>query len=378
MKRSAKREQTPNPKRNTLSSSSSSKELITHVLTRKIGDTSNDDDINNWKEIKLILVPSESTPSVETYICNMDTFQYDEEKEIRLCFSFENFSDKKYLAKAMLDGKQIILEKALRQGRTSVCHTRIGNYTQNISIRRNGLANDESEVAKEEDLNGIGSIEFKLFSVLHERRGQMSSFQPTVLTSNELKIKESMTKKHAYAVNFGQQIYNPVQNNNWVTCGIGELFKTINIRYYSYLGFLLELSKHGIVYEPPEEEKEEETREQPKVREVIEIEDDDEEEPTITNNLPVNIPNPKPYSPPNLLKNVKIGQSEVSKMDTEQLLKWIKLVDEHLYKDISTSFTTEGIDGSTFLSLTQDEMKLIQMSIKNIIKVKQILQLLNK
>ena len=139
MKRSAEKAESSDPKRNnSFAPSSSPIEFSIHVLTRRIGDTSDVESLTNWNEMKLILVPSESTPSVETYICNMNTVQYPEQ-EVRLAFFFENKSSTHFGFNAKFDGRKMKLRrKVVLSGESLMVHE-IGesNYSQNITVRRN-------------------------------------------------------------------------------------------------------------------------------------------------------------------------------------------------------------------------------------------------
>lgn len=73
-----------------------------------------------------------------------------------------------------------------------------------------------------------------------------------------------------------------------------------------------------------------------------------------------------------------VSQRVVEQKSVDELLRFIKLIDENLYHNVEPTFKKENIYGVAFVSLTQSDLKDMKVSIGDMIKVKQILQQLTE
>ncbi|KAL9646510.1 hypothetical protein ABK040_006504 [Willaertia magna] len=134
-------------------------------------------------------------------------------------------------------------------------------------------------------------------------------------------------------------------------------------------GYLLELIKAGIDVGVTSTQQQQST--EGNISQPIEISDSNSTEDSAIINEPPKLPEYKSLS---LMDKVKETAEQVEKKSVEEVIKFIKLIDEDLLYAIQKPFRENHIGGVAFLSLTSPDMRGLGLVIGHQIMIKQILQ----
>ncbi|EFC41037.1 predicted protein [Naegleria gruberi] len=373
-----------------------------YLLTRKVDDTSDDSDEKNWKRADYRVlknipnhddeddeVEPESEPEVveRSIACCISEFNSglsDDtggEEQVRIGFLLENKSSIDVAYVIGFNGLEAA-SKILKSERTTL----IGDYrnntkgfSQDFIVSKSKMAQDESEVVDRALLDKLGVIEVKIHRAQKSHQGKSHGDNSKIKSteSPQIKIKESMIKTSAaMSLNFGAVKQIPSQKAGGLTTYFDykELLINLEIKYRNYIGYLVELAKANV----PIEQKKTTTESEKNEEEIIEIESDEDDEIQETTAPPPIQTTPAlvltPFKSQSLMSKVKENVSQLEAMSTEDLIKFIKLIDEKLYESVKDPFRNENIDGSVFLALSGQELKELGIKIGEQIKIKQIIQ----
>ncbi|KAL9646502.1 hypothetical protein ABK040_006561 [Willaertia magna] len=254
---------------------------------------------------------------------------------------------------------------------------------------------------EEEPNNKMGIIKASIYRVTYtERKGlkrkpKQTGFKPKKMIEkynvNETQRRKA-TKQGAIAIGFSNpekfadsssdSDENKTYSQTYYT--LHEKLIEYEFRYRNYMGYLLELVKAGITIEESRQQQQEIENSIPaelinagvnptEDTEVIELIDSDSD--ATSEEPPPQCPPKLPeYKSVSLMEKVKETLLQVEKKSVEEVLEFIKSVDEDLYKSVEKPFKDQGIDGFSFLSLTPLDMRGLGLIVGHQIKIKQILQ----
>ncbi|KAG2382592.1 hypothetical protein C9374_005172 [Naegleria lovaniensis] len=363
------------------STSSRKEEIEVFLLTRSLDDRRDDSVVENWDRIDFRIIPTESTPTHTSMVCHVEAFNDETVESVRLGILVENNSNMDIIVAFEVDSVEVAgMAIVVLKGKSRIAaNVRHDGYLQPIIIRKNKLAEDYSEVIPKEELGKIGCIKATIYRANKDKT--VADTQPkqgsgTPLENKAIKIKESMSKDGALSMGFGER--KPIIVQPGSTCtkyNRCEKIKTWNVKYRNKIGFLWTLVQNGITMEEAKAQQEENEARGIGAKEQGVIEISDEEESDANETATPIIPKVAPIKSQTIMEKVKgVSKLTVEQKNVDELLSFIKSIDENLFNNVRATFKKEHIDGVAFLSLTHNDLKDMKVSIGDMIKVKQILQ----
>ena len=339
------------------------------LFTRRMDNDENEKNAKDWKQWNECkdaeLNPFESNSRLVRKVSHIMDFDLSEQSsssmnaasKIRLGIRVDNKTNMDLEMQVFIDEKKMKSRCCERNAETFIISERSNPQTVHpFILKKHEQAEDETEIDKE-ILKKLGSVKFKFFKTKVTRKNSISINRVFEIDNENIKIKSSMLKEAPMSLGLGEGIKSEVKRGRTLS-SLKDLVLECEIKYTNQIGYLLEWRKNGIELEPANNRIQATSSSADSSLDVIELSDSEEETtwPPIGNST--STPLLKVY------ENITETIQDISKMEVEDLLKFIKRTDEKLFNVAETLFKEHEINGRAFLSLPSSTSSMLALGLK--------------
>ncbi|EFC39104.1 predicted protein [Naegleria gruberi] len=333
------------------------------LFTRRMDNDENEKNAKDWKqwneckdaELNLF----ESNSRLVRKVSHITDFDLSEQSasKIRLGIRVDNKTNMDLEMQVFIDEKKMKSRCCERNAETFIISERSNPQTVHpFILKKHEQAEDETEIDKEV-LKKLGSVKFKFFKTKVTRKNSISINRHFEIDNENIKIKSSMLKEAPMSLGLGEGIKSEVKRGRTLS-SLKDLVLECEIKYTNQIGYLLELRKNGIELEPANNRVQATSSSADSSLDVIELSDSEEE----TNLPPIGNSTSTPLL--KVYENITETIQDISKMEVEDLLKFIKRTDEKLFNVAETLFKEHEINGRAFLSLPSSTSSMLALGLK--------------